>query len=61
MGKDVIVVHFWVIHMEELMKVMALKAPGNYSDQFWSNKILVCLCEGRNSPNSLFPEFWTYS
>ena len=25
---------------------MGLKAPGNYSDQFWSNNILALLREG---------------
>ena len=31
----------YVIFME-----ICLKAPGNYSDQFWSNKVSVLLCEG---------------
>ena len=25
--------------------IIGLKAPGNYLDQFWSNKVLVLLCE----------------
>ena len=26
------------------VQIMGFKAPGNYSDQFWSNKISVLLC-----------------
>ena len=26
------------------ISIIGLKAPGNYSDQFWSNKIVVLLC-----------------
>ena len=28
------------------VQIICLKAPGNYSDQLWSNKILVLLGEG---------------
>ena len=27
------------------MEMIGLKAPGNYSDHLWSNKIWVLLCE----------------
>ena len=37
---------------------MGLKAPGNYLDQFWSNKILVSLVEGPKPPK--FHDFWIF-
>ena len=37
--------------------MIGLKAPGNYSDQFWSNKILVLLCEGLKPNISTIPGF----
>ena len=33
--------------------IIGLKAPGDYSDQFWSIKILVLLCEEPKLPNSM--------
>ena len=36
-----------------LTKTISLKAPGNYSASFWSNKISVLLCEGRKPPTSM--------
>ena len=33
--------------------------PGDYLDQFWSNKILVLLCEGPKPPNSMI--YWFLS
>ena len=36
---------------------MGLKALGNYSDQFWSNKISVLLCEGPKPQNSMISGF----
>ena len=33
--------------------IIGLKAPGNYSDSSWSNKISVLLCEGPKPPNSM--------
>ena len=30
---------------------------GNYSDQFWFNKISIDLCEGPKPPNSMFVWF----
>ena len=35
------------------VKIIGLKAPGNYSDKCWSNKILVSLCEGPESNISM--------
>ena len=32
---------------------MGLKAPGNYLDQFWSNKMSALLCEGPKPPNAM--------
>ena len=36
---------------------MGSKAPGNYLDQFWSNRILVLLCEGPKPANSMISGF----
>ncbi len=36
---------------------MGLKAPGNYSDQFWFNKMSVSLCEGPRPQNSMISGF----
>ena len=36
-----------------------MKAPGNYLDQLWSNKILVSLWEGPKPPNSKISGFVT--
>ena len=36
---------------------MGLKAPGNYLDQFWSDKILVLLCEGPKPQKSMISGF----
>ena len=35
------------------LKIIGLKAPGNYSDQFWYNKISTLSCEGPEPPNSM--------
>ena len=48
---------FWVIYMESFFKI-GLEALGNYSDQFWSNKILVLLCEEPKPPNSMISGFF---
>ena len=37
--------------------MIGLKAPGNYSASFWSNKISVLLCEGPNPNISMIYEF----
>ena len=37
--------------------MITLKAPRNYSDQFWSNQISVLLLEGPKSPNSMISGF----
>ena len=39
--------------------IISLKAPGNYLDHFWSNKILVLLCEGRKPNIFMISEFLT--
>ena len=36
---------------------MGLKAPGNYLDQFWSNKISVLLLERLKPPHSMISGF----
>ena len=38
----------------KLIVIISLKAPGNYLDQFWNNKILVLLLE--RPPGN--PYFW---
>ena len=37
---------YLLCHFDGKYVSIGLKAPGNYSDQFWSNTILVLLCEG---------------
>ena len=37
--------------------MIGLKAPGNYSDQSWSNTISVLLWEGPEPPNSMISVF----
>ena len=37
--------------------IIRLKAPGNYSASFWSNKISVLLLERPKSPNSMMSGF----
>ena len=39
--------------------MIGLKAPGNYFDQFWSNKTSVLLCEGPKPYNSMISGFLT--
>ena len=41
------------------VEIIGLKAPGDYSDQFWSNKISVLLCEGAKPNISMFSGFLT--
>ena len=36
--------------------IIGLKAPGNYSASFWSNEILVLLCEGQKPNISMISE-----
>ena len=38
--------------------IIGLRAPGNYSASFWSNKISISLCEGPKPPNSMIAWFW---
>ena len=38
--------------------MIGLKAPGNDSDQFWSNNFSILLCEGPKPPNSMISWFW---
>ena len=45
--------YVWV----KCVEITSLKAPGNYSDQFWSNKILVLLCEGQKPNISMISAF----
>ena len=45
--------HLYGKHVE----IIGLKAPWDYSDQFWSHKILVLLCEGLKPPNSMISGF----
>ena len=35
------------------VQIIGLRAPGNYSDQFWLDKISISLCEGPKPPNSM--------
>ena len=35
------------------VEVICLKAPGNYSHQFWSNNVSVLLYEGPKPPTSI--------
>ena len=37
----------------KLMEITGLKAPGNYDDQFWSNKVSVLLLERPKSQNPM--------
>ena len=37
--------------------MIGLKAPGKYSDQFWSNQISVLLLERPKPPNSMISGF----
>ena len=37
--------------------MIGLKAPGNYSDQFWSNKNSVLLLGRQKTPNSMISGF----
>ncbi len=39
------------------IKIIGLKAPGNYSGQFWYNKLSVVLLERQNTPNSMISGF----
>ena len=41
----------------ECVQIKSLKAPGNYSDQFWSKKISALLCEGPKPNISMFSGF----
>ena len=45
--------HFYGKYVE----IIGLKAAGNDSDQFGSNKISVLLCEGPKPPNSMISGF----
>ena len=45
----VIFLCFYGKHIE----IIGLKAPGDYSDQFWSNNFSILLCEGPKPPNSM--------
>ena len=45
------------LFMGKLVLIMCLKAPRNYLDQFWSNKILVVLLEVPKPPNSMTSGF----
>ena len=40
------------------IQIIGLKAPRNYSDQFWSDKISIWLCQNLQSPWCL--DLWTY-
>ena len=35
-----------------------MRAPGNYSDQFWSNKRSISLCEGPKPQNSMISGYF---
>ena len=37
--------------------MIGLKAPWNYSDQFWFNKISILLCEGPKPPTPMISSF----
>ena len=39
------------------VRIVGLKASGNYSDQFRSNKMSVSFCEGPKLPNSMISGF----
>ena len=39
------------------VQIIGLKVQGNYSDQFWSNKILVLVCEGPKLNMSMISGF----
>ncbi len=39
--------------------IIGLKAPGNCSDQFWSNKLSILLWKTPQTPNSMISEFST--
>ena len=43
---DAIVGHFVEYFYVKYVKIISLKALGNYSDEFWFNKISNILCEG---------------
>ena len=49
--------HLLVRFYRKDVQIIGSKAPGNYLDQFWSNKVLVLLCEGPESPNSMISGF----
>ena len=57
-NKNNLGVFFLLLFYETYVKIIRLKAPGNYSDQFWPNKILVLLCEGPNLTYPWFLDFW---
>ena len=45
------------------VQIVGLTAPGNYSDQFWSNKNLVLLCEGPKPKMFIYSGFlnpWSF-
>ena len=43
----------FVILMGTMLKGIGLKALGNDLDQFWSNKVMVFLCEGPKPAKSM--------
>ena len=42
--------HVFGCFYETYVEIIGLKAPGNYLDQFWPNKVLALLCE-ETKPN----------
>ena len=49
--------HLFGYFAGKYVQITGLKAPGDYSNQFWSDKILVLLCEGPKPPNSMVSGF----
>ena len=41
----------------QYVQIIGVKAPGNYLDQFGSNRISVLLCERPKPPNFMIPGF----
>ena len=52
-----IVCHLLGYFYDKHVETIGLKAPRNYFDQFWSNKILVLLCQGPKHNVSMISGF----
>ena len=43
----------------QIIEIIALKAPGNHSHQFWFDKVSILLCAGQKTQIFMLSDFWT--